>query len=271
MNEMLNSLYEALNKDIHFGFRSPEVEAGGQGAEQALRRPMGEDMRALTLPRYAERPIKRKSSAAFQLRYSAYGEASSVVCAHSYAWHDERRMPTQGAPNALSFAIEYGSSPVASATIVFESVKSGLACESLFPREIAALRGAHGRGLCELTSFSLNKRRRSRRAIAGLLHLMFLYARQARQMTGMVVLTRTQHVGIYEELLGFQRLAEKNGTVLIFIPFDYMRARIRQYGGHPDLNLNSAGLYRFFFQAKDEAGLLFRILDHLAASGTIEG
>jgi len=136
---------------------------------------------------------------------------------------------------------------------------------------VAALRAKHGRNICEITSFALSKARRSRRVIAGLLHVTYLYARQAKHMEGMLAITRSHHVGVYENMLGFKKIAEKNNQVLVFIPFDVMRMKVRQFGGKPDLEQSSAGIYKFFFPAKDEPGLLYRVLEHLAASGTSQG
>lgn len=273
MIQIFQSLYQVLNKDINFSFRSVEdVEGIANLQENTIENTKTEDdLRFLTVKGYIEQPIKRKSNVPFQLRYAAYGEASNLMCAYSYAWHNEYRIPRQGAPNALDFAIEFDDVAVSSATIVFDHPDIGLLAEKLFPDAVAALRSQYGYNLCELTAFSLSKARRSRRVIAGLMHLIFLYARQSRQMQGMLALTRTHHVGIYEKLFGFCKLAENNNVVLVFIPFDVMRTRIRQFGGNPDIEQESAGLYKYFFQAKDEAGLLFRLLEHLAASGTREG
>jgi hypothetical protein len=273
MKQLFTSLFEVLNKDITFGFRSVEEteEPRGSETDALLTLPAEDDLRFLTVKRYLEQPIKRKSTEPFQLRYKAYGEASNMMCAHTYAWHNDKKLPYQGSPNALSVAIEFDNSPVASATLVFDGTDCGLAAESVFPQEIEELRSKHGHNLCEITSFALSKARRSRRVIAGLLHVMYLYARQAKQMEGMLAVTRLHHVGIYEGLLGFKRLAQRDNMVLVFIPFDVMRTRIRQFGGKPEIEQESAGIYKFFFQAKDEPGLLYRVLEHLAASGTSGG
>ncbi len=273
MKQLFNSLYEILNKDITLSFRSVEETDEMQSGEldSLIASPIENDLRFLTVRRYMEQAIKRKSEEPFQLRYRAFGEASNMMCSHTYAWHDDKRLPYQGSPNALSVAIEFDNAPIASATLVFDSSDCGLAAESVFAQEVEALRVQHGRNLCEITSFALSKARRSRRVIAGLLHVMFLYARQAKQMEGMLAVTRLHHVGIYENLLGFKRLAQRDNMVLVFIPFGVMRMRIRQFGGKPEIDQESAGIYKFFFQAKDEAGLLYRVLEHLGASGTSKG
>lgn len=274
MNQILQSLYNILNKEVKFGIKSVDdeeiSEVNSKHSEFLTCRDF-EDLRFLTSKTYTEQHIKRKSSVPFQMRYSAYGEASNMMCAHAYAWHDANRIPFQGSPNAASFGIEFENSPVAMASLVFDSSDSGLSAEKFFPEEIDKLRFKHGHNLCEITSFAISKARKSRKTLAALLHLMFLYARQAKQMEGLIAQTRAHHVSVYSELLGFRKIAEKDGVVLVFIPLDLMRLKIRKFGGQNLLEKDEAGLYKFFFASKDEPGLLFRLLEHLAASGTRNG
>lgn len=273
MSLFLKKLATVLNQDITaISFRSVDDNVPGADVmDSQSKDDGGEQLRYLTLDEYSHQAIPRKSEEPFQLRYQAYGESSNLLCAHSYAWHGEPRPGGLSSPNALSMAIEFDSHPVAGATIVFHTNSAGLLAEKAFPQELKKLREQHGNRLCELTSFAISKVRKSRRTLAGLMHMIFLYARQARHMQGILVQTRPHHAGVFEKLLGFQVLATIDDVVLLFMPMEAMRQSIRKYGGQPDVDQEESGLYKFFFQQKDEAGLLYRMLEHLAASGTSEG
>jgi hypothetical protein len=48
------------------------------------------------------------------------------------------------------------------------------------------------------------------------------------------------------------------------ISTDEMKRRIRDFGGNTaHADQQGAGIYPFFFRQKDEAGLLYRFLEHL--------
>lgn len=223
-------------------------------------------VRELSLPRiYQEREASDHPGRVFNLRYAPYGASSSIIAAHGYAWQPGKAQPPQGAPNALGLAVQLDEQPAASLTVVFDS-ELGLAADARFLDRMSQLRLTHGRALVEITNFALSKAYKSRRAVAGLFHLLYLYSRQAKQMEMMVVQVKQRHVVFYENMLSFTLIDTRDGVALLGLSFEAMKRQIRAHAGtgtaqrHQDF-----GLYPFFFPAKDEPGLLYRLLEHLGA------
>lgn len=272
MSAFLKKLVTTLNQDITISFRSVD-DAGAQvdAMESQDKDEADDQLRYLSLDDYTHHTIPRKSETPFQLRYAPYGESSNVLCAHSYAWSAQSTPPSQGSPNALALAIEFEGHPAAAATVVFDTQDVSLSVKDKFAEQYKLKKEKHGDKLCELTSFAISKVKKSRRTLAGLMHMIFLYTRQSRHMQGMFVQTREHYAGVFEKMFGFEVSGKTENTVLLFIAMDAMRQNVRKYAGKSDIDQEEAGLYKFFFEAKDEAGLLFRMLEHLAASGTSEG
>jgi hypothetical protein len=229
-----------------------------------------EGVRELSVPRaYQERPVSDKKNRVFELRYAAWGDRSAIVAAHGYAWQPGKPQPPLGAPNALGLAVELQQQPAASITVVFDS-ELGLAADSRFFDEMSNLRVTYGRSLVEITNFALSKEYKSRRAVAGLFHLIYLYSKQARQKEMMVVQAKQRHVVFYEKMLGFEVLAQQDSVVLLGLSFESMKRAIRQLAGTGKADRGQdLGLYPFFFPAKDEPGLLYRLLEHLGAGSQV--
>lgn len=202
----------------------------------------------------------------FDLRYTAYGEVSCL-----YATHVSLHRP--GAddapfPNAVAMDIDFENQRAASVTLVNDGL-GGFSSEDTFPEEIASMRAKHHGRIGELSAFEISRDNKSRRAIGALFHVLYLYARQARQMTCIFVRTDTVRVPFYEQMLGFKKLAVQGDVVLLAIELNLMKLQIRTWGGqHKEPTAEKAPykLYPFFFPPQDEAGLLFRVLEHLGSA-----
>lgn len=222
--------------------------------------------RQMTRNEYKLHPSSSHASATFDLRYSAYGEVSTLLATHVILQRPGTASLT--VPNAISMDIDFENQRAASITLV-NDVLGGFASEKTFPSEIAAMRAKNNGRIGEITGFEISKDHKSRRAIAALLHVLYLYSRQARQMTCIFVQTETARVSFYEQMLGFKKLATAGDMVLLSIDLTFMKQQIRTWGGkHKDKDAEQSPykLYPFFFPSRDEAGLLFRVLEHLGSS-----
>lgn len=261
----LRKVVGVLNTEITVGGRS-STRSETEGDTSVTAGPLdGEDgQRLLTLESYETSGIAAGRQHTFELRYAAYGEKSNMTCETLYACRGGAK--GQGIDNALSMAIDLDGKSVASLLLVLDS-REGLAADDEFVAETAQLRKLHGPRLCEISHFTLSREHKSRRALGAMFHVLSLYARQARQMHVLLVQTHPGSAHLIEKLLGFRTIGVRRDRVLMVLELDTVKREQRQWGGQKEAAQNPPYLlYPFFFTAKDEPGLLFRLLDHLGRS-----
>jgi hypothetical protein len=254
MQTILQSLIKVLNTEIKLTSNSTE-----DIIEESNR------FRNLTISSFNELPLERTGKSIFRLRYVPHGPYSSMIATSSFAWPLSSHRNVDLEPNALSMAIEFNQVPISSISIVLSGGQK-LSTDIDFPIEMKLLRAelVEGLDVCELTNFQINKDQKSKHAIAGLFHLLYLYCRQVKSMGIAVVKTKDRHAKFYIDMFGFEEITKKEGVTLMKIDFNSMKKKIRLHGGTADTEQSSEnGLYPFFFASKDEAGLLFRLLDHI--------
>lgn len=254
---LINKIGKLLTTDLTDLPSAVRAETtAAQGADLEI-----ENGRALSLDSYTINDLAAGRRHTFELRYAAYGEKSNMVCETFYASRGSAK--SEGFDNALTTTIDLEGKPVASAVLVLDS-KEGLAADDHFSAELARLRQVHGRKLAELNNLVLSRENKSRRALGAMFHVLYLYARQARQMNVILVQTSVQTVSLLERLLGFRAIAQQGEHALVILEMDKIKREQRQWGGQKEAGIDSPHLlYPFFFPSKDEAGLLFRLLDHL--------
>jgi hypothetical protein len=153
---------------------------------------------------------------------------------------------------------------VGTITIGFDS-GSGLLVDELFHREIADLR-RRGLALCEFTKLAMDSVMRSRRVLASLFHVAYIYAHRMRGFDFLLIEVNPRHVRYYERMLGFvakgpERLNPRVNApaVLMALDFNHAREQIDTLGGRPDVAADERSLYPHFFSLKEEAGILARL------------
>ena len=222
--------------------------------------------RQMSLSGYKTQAMPGRERQKFDLRYTAYGEVSSVHATHLVAKRND--VSSGGSANAVAMDIEFDGEMAAFLVLVNDSGQ-GFASEQNFSKEIAHLRAKHHGRIGELSAFEISRDNKSRRAIGALFHVLYLYARQARQMNFILVRTEAGKASFYEQMLGFSILASHEQEVLLGMDLNLMKQHIRKWGGrHKQAAAEEAPykLYPFFFLPQDEAGLLFRVLDHLGSA-----
>lgn len=265
-------LLDRLTRVLGAGFSTEGIQVKNSPVTHAGR-PKKYRSRRLTVDTYQQHALTRRSNSAsrpFRLRHAPRGKSSNLLCTHSHAWFDGSQTPPGGVPNALTATIEHDGVAVASVTFVFAG-SLGLAVEKNFPQEMRLLRQRHGNLLCEMTSFVLDRQKKSRRMVAGLLHIVYLYARQSKQMEGLLIQIKPRHADLFEKAFGFRKLSERNGSTLMYVTFSHIRQQISRFGGQPQSIAPGVGIYGYFFPVTDEPGLLFRFLKHLGAGNATDG
>ncbi len=153
---------------------------------------------------------------------------------------------------------------VGTITIGFDS-GGGLLVDELFHENIADFR-RRGLMLCEFTKLAMDSVMRSRRVLASLFHVAYIYAHRVRGFDFLLIEVNPRHVRYYERMLGFEvkgpeRLNPRVNApaVLMALDFNHARAQIDLFGGQPDVAADERSLYPHFFSLDEEAGILSRL------------
>ncbi len=152
--------------------------------------------------------------------------------------------------------------------------ENGLLAEQNYKIEIDQLR-ARGRKVCELTKFAVDQTRGSKRVLAALFHIAYIYGRVLHQQTDVVIEVTPRHAIFYKRLLGFEQIGAEclnsrvnTVGVLLWLDIDYVDDQIRRWGGKTEEAVGERSLYPYFFSKKDELGITQRLLqceEHIPA------
>ncbi len=140
-----------------------------------------------------------------------------------------------------------------------------LFAEELYPEEVRTLR-RHGRHVCEFTRLAIDADVRSKRVIAALFHIAYLYPSKLLGYTEAVIEVNPRHAGFYKRMLGFTQLGDERTcprvsapAVLLHIDFGFVAQQVQQLGGRCEQAVGERSLYPYFFSPEDEAGILKRL------------
>jgi len=145
---------------------------------------------------------------------------------------------------------------------------NGLMADENYKKEVDQLR-AEGRKVCELTKFAVDQTRGSKRVLASLFHIAYIYGRMLHEQTDVVIEVTPKHALFYKRMLGFEQFGEERLNsrvntmgVLLRLSIDYVDQQIARWGGKSDTDAakGERSLYPYFFSKKDEAGILQRLL-----------
>lgn len=140
-----------------------------------------------------------------------------------------------------------------------------LLAEELYPNELQALRD-QGRRICEFTRLAIDADVRSKRVIAALFHIAYLYPSKLFGCSDAVIEVNPRHVNFYKRMLGFSQLGGERTcprvdapAVLLRIEFDYVARQVLKFGGRCEQAPGEKSLYPYFFSPEDEEGILARL------------
>ena len=193
-------------------------------------------------------------------------ESASLLIKKMYAW---RGYTTAGAssdtPNRITLMADLEGHVISTLTIGLDS-PTGLLVDTLYKDEIDQLRQDQHR-VCEFTKLAVDQEIKSKRVLASLFHLAYIYAHLIHGATDTVIEVNPRHAAFYKRMLGFEPLGEERmcrrvnaPAVLLWLAFDHPKREIAKYGGAMRELPGVRSLYPFFFGPDDEQGITGRLL-----------
>jgi hypothetical protein len=191
--------------------------------------------------------------------------SASMLIRKMYSWRGYNVVAaTQQQPNRITLVASHEDVPVATISIGFDS-EIGLLVDDLYKSEIDPLRVA-GLHICEFTKLAVDGAIRSKRVLASIFHIAYIYAHRIHNYSDLFVEVNPRHVKFYEKMLGFEQFGpEKQNprvvapAVLLRLNFEHAQKQIGMYGGHSELAGSEKSLYPYFFSVAEEAGIAGRL------------
>jgi len=168
-------------------------------------------------------------------------------------------------PTRITLVASEHEETIGTITIGFDS-PAGLHVDDPFGAETQALRDA-GLKICEFTRLAMDSVVRSRRVLASLFHVAYIYAHRMMGFDSLLIEVNPRHVRYYEKMLGFhvlgaQRLNRRVNaqSILMCLDFSFAHEQIDKLAGRPELSSGSHSLYPQFFSVAEEASIVGRLI-----------
>ena len=191
---------------------------------------------------------------------------ASILINKMYSWRGyENGGALPDDPNRITILAYAGSNiPIGTMSVGLDSPK-GLYADEMYHEELEALR-RQGRKICEFNRLAIDPAVKSKRIIASLFHICYLYPRALFGHTDGVLEVNPRHVRFYEKMLGFTQIGPERTCPRVHAPailmrtdFAYGSEQIKKFGGLMSRAKGERSLYPYFFNAKDEAGIIARL------------
>jgi len=173
----------------------------------------------------------------------------------------------QKVPDRITLMASQDEAVVGTLTLGIDS-GNGLMADENYKQEVEQLR-SEGHRICELTKFAVDQTRGSKRVLAGLFHIAYIYGRVLHNQTDVVIEVTPRHALFYKRMLGFEPFGEERLNtrvntmgVLLRLKIDYVDQQIARWGGTTDSEAARVerSLYPYFFSKEDEEGIVQRLL-----------
>jgi hypothetical protein len=193
-------------------------------------------------------------------------ESASLLIKKMYAWRGyETAGATGDTPNRITLMADLEGHVISTLTIGLDS-PAGLLVDTLYKDEIDRLRQDQHR-VCEFTKLAVDQEIKSKRVLASLFHLAYIYAHLIHGATDTVIEVNPRHAVFYKRMLGFEQLGEERmcprvnaPAVLLHLPFEIATREIASYGGTFAEIPGVKSIYPFFFSPQDESGMVARLM-----------
>lgn len=192
--------------------------------------------------------------------------SASILINRQYAWRGYQTKPlTQDQSlDRITLVASDEDVTIGTMSISFDGA-DGLLVEELFPDEVRALREA-GHRVCEFTKLAMDSVLGSRRVLASLFHVAYIYAYRVKGFDCLLIEVNPRHVKYYEKILGFEVMgsvrmnARVNApAVLLCLKFAHTEQQIGKFGGQPKMSVTERSLYPYSFSVAEEAGIVGRL------------
>ncbi|MES2263045.1 MAG: N-acetyltransferase [Pseudomonadota bacterium] len=183
-----------------------------------------------------------------------------------YSWRGYAgRHHVDAHPNRITLAASGEAGVIGTVTLGTDS-SSGILADEIFKPEIDVHR-QRGARICEVTKLAVDPIGYSKMALASLFHIVYIYAHKIHECTDMFIEINPRHRRYYEKMLGFQREADMRDNprvnapaYLMRISLDYMESQIERLGGTSAAPGAERSLYPYFFDRREETGIMHRLL-----------
>lgn len=193
--------------------------------------------------------------------------AARILVNRMYAWRgylSTKENEEARSRHKITLVASEHDETVGTITIGFDN-SEGLLVDELFREEAEALRQDRAL-LCEFTKLAVDGAVRSKRVLASLFHVAFIYAHKVRNCDRILIEVNPRHVRYYERMLGFEVKGQERlnprvnaPAVLMSLEMSHARKQIDRFGGRSDLIRVERSLYPYFFSVAEEAGIIHRL------------
>ena len=205
----------------------------------------------------------------FKIRAADTGgrrSSANILVSRMYAWRGYQTggLPSHDDLDRVTLIAADHEQTIGTISIGFDG-DNGLLVDDLFAEEVVALRLA-GRTVCEFTKLAVDGLVRSKRVLASLFHVAYIYAHRLRNCHDLLIEVNPRHVRFYEQMLGFtvrgaERLNHRVNApaVLMRLEFAYAHEQIARFSGWTGNAAVERSLYPYFFSVAEEAGIVGRL------------
>lgn len=168
-------------------------------------------------------------------------------------------------PDSITLATYQGEQVIGTQTLGFD-IGHGLLADELYKAEIDLLR-ARGGTVAEITKFALDTKLTSKRFLAAMFNVSYIYLRKLWQYSDAVIEVNPSHAAFYKRMLGFKEIGSERmcprvnaPAVLLWLDLVQVEKKVAEVAGKHELAKQDRTLYPYFFPPQEEARITDRLL-----------
>ena len=180
-------------------------------------------------------------------------------------YHGSNSSISNHCPDSITLATYQGEHVIGTLTLGFD-IGKGLMADELYKAEIDVLR-ARGGKVAEITKFALDTKLTSKRFLAAMFNVAYIYLRKLWDYTDLVIEVNPAHVAFYKRMLNFQEIGSERmcprvhaPAVLLWVSLTDGEQRIAEVAGKHELAKQDRTLFPYFFPPEEEARITDRLL-----------
>lgn len=229
-----------------------------------------DDFDELALDQYSHRLFKIKRA-----HSGSYSDSAGLLINRMYSWRGYHGATLGEDPtgNRITLVASEGEETLGTISVGFDHAQRKLLVDQFFPEEVDDLRRA-GYRLCEFTKLAVDGSVRSKRVLATLFHVAYIYAHRIKRSEKLLIEVNPRHVRFYERMLGFTMVGPERinprvnaPAVLMCLDFSHAHRQIALFGGQPELATVEKSMYPYFLSIEEEAKIVGRLMTEAAVAG----
>jgi hypothetical protein len=180
-------------------------------------------------------------------------------------YHGEGKPAHNSCPDSITLSTYHGDHVIGTMTLGFD-IGHGLMADALYKAEIDELR-ARGGTVAEITKFALDTKMTSKRFLASMFNVSYIYLRKLWRYTDVVIEVNPSHVAFYKRMLNFTEIGSERmcprvnaPAVLLWLSLEDAEQKVSSVAGQHELAKNDRTLYPYFFPVTEEQRITNRLL-----------